>query len=83
MSLICRPVWCKTHAVLHLTPQGGMLGSGLCSQAGKWSKKLRSVTLLGSGCFGDGRCAKRSYRACPCHTTQMPMPETRADAALQ
>jgi hypothetical protein len=32
-----------------------MLGSGLCSQAGKWSKKLRSVTLLGSGCFGDGR----------------------------
>lgn len=34
--------------------QGGMLGSGLCSQAGKWSKRLRSVMLVGSGCFGDG-----------------------------
>eukprot|EP00878_Enallax_costatus_P044472 GHUV01053113.1.p1 GENE.GHUV01053113.1~~GHUV01053113.1.p1 ORF type:complete len:677 (+),score=186.62 GHUV01053113.1:167-2197(+) len=33
---------------------GGMLGSGLCSQAGKWGRKLRSVMLCGSGCFGDG-----------------------------
>jgi hypothetical protein len=39
-----------------LFAQGGMLGSGLCSQAGKWGKRLRSVTLMGSGCFGDGRC---------------------------
>lgn len=31
-----------------------MLGSGLCSQGGKWSQKLRSVMLVGSGCFGDG-----------------------------
>lgn len=31
-----------------------MLGSGLCSQAGKWGRKLRSVMLCGSGCFGDG-----------------------------
>ncbi|WIA36649.1 hypothetical protein OEZ86_007933 [Tetradesmus obliquus] len=42
----------KLHWVGH--SMGGMLGSGLCSQAGKWGKRLRSVTLLGSGCFGDG-----------------------------
>jgi hypothetical protein len=41
-----------------------MLGSGLCSQAGKWGKRLRSVTLMGSGCFGDGRCARNITLNC-------------------
>jgi hypothetical protein len=35
---------------------GGMLGCGLLSQGGtsKYSEAVRSLTLYGSGCFGDG-----------------------------
>eukprot|EP00879_Flechtneria_rotunda_P017744 GHRR01018602.1.p1 GENE.GHRR01018602.1~~GHRR01018602.1.p1 ORF type:complete len:526 (+),score=191.84 GHRR01018602.1:40-1578(+) len=51
---------------------GGMLGSGLCSQAGKWSRRMRSVMLVASGCFGDGswHCLlKKLIPAATCITT--------------
>ncbi|KAF6250301.1 hypothetical protein COO60DRAFT_1647406 [Scenedesmus sp. NREL 46B-D3] len=67
MEFVLKHSPCKADKLHWIGHSMGMLaGSGLCSQAGKWSKKLRSVALLGSGCFGDGRCVLHAWRLALC-----------------